>query len=190
MKYNLTINLPKSYWLKKWVSQNGQTPLIIGICSHCVADRPVFEQSNLFHPQPTLWWSFLYADGARHRYNKPHSPSHPKVHSQICVLPWLPFNLSIPHKIQNYFQIISNSPLRFLLRVCHPEYSLRWWRVTIRNRPQVTGRHRSMTTTQYHKHVVLIPLWHDKCSNIIQTENLTNMVHFAGESSSAWHVSN
>ena len=77
MKYNLTINPPKCYWpKKKGVSQNGQTPSIIGICSYCVLDRPVFERcQTLLHPELTPWWSFLLADGAHHK--KPHSPTHP-----------------------------------------------------------------------------------------------------------------
>ena len=79
MRYNLTINPPKCYWPKsKRVSQNGQTPNIIGICSYCVLDRPVFEWSQiLLHPELTLWWSFLFADGAHHK--KPHSLAHPTV---------------------------------------------------------------------------------------------------------------
>ena len=61
---------------KKGLSQNGQTPNIIGICSYCVLDRPVFERcQTLLHPELTLWWSFLLADGAHHK--KPHSPTHP-----------------------------------------------------------------------------------------------------------------
>ena len=60
MKYNLTVNPQKSYWPKKRVSQNGQTPNIIGICSYCVLDRPVFELNQiLLHPELTLWWSSL-----------------------------------------------------------------------------------------------------------------------------------
>ena len=60
------------------MSQNGQTPSIIGICSYCVLDRPVFERcQTLLHPELTLWWSFLLADGAHHK--KPHSPTHPHV---------------------------------------------------------------------------------------------------------------
>ena len=55
------------------VSQNGQTPSIIGICSYCVLDRPVFEQcQTLLHPELTPWWSFLLADGGHHK--KPHTP--------------------------------------------------------------------------------------------------------------------
>ena len=62
---------------KKGVSQNGQTPSIIGICSYCVLDRPVFERcQTLLHPELTPWWSFLLADGAHHK--KPHSPTHPR----------------------------------------------------------------------------------------------------------------
>ena len=58
------------------VSQNGQTPSIIGICSCCVPDRPVFERcQTLLHPELTPWWSFLLADGAHHK--KPHNPTHP-----------------------------------------------------------------------------------------------------------------
>ena len=53
--------------LKKGVSQNGQTPSIIGICSYCVLDRPVFERcQTLLHPELTPWWSFLLADGVSH----------------------------------------------------------------------------------------------------------------------------
>ena len=60
---------------KKGVSQNGQTPSIIGICSYCVLDRPVFERcQTLLHPELTPWWSFPLADGAHHK--KPHSPTH------------------------------------------------------------------------------------------------------------------
>ena len=57
------------------VNQNGQTPNIIGICSYCVPDRPVFEWNQvLLHPGLTPWWSFRFADGAHHK--KPHSPTH------------------------------------------------------------------------------------------------------------------
>ena len=60
---------------KKGVSQNGQTPTIIGICSYCVLDRAVFELNQvLLHPELTLWWFFFFAYGAHH--NKPHSPTH------------------------------------------------------------------------------------------------------------------
>ena len=60
----------------KGVRQNGQNPSIIGICSYCELDRPVFEQcQTLLHPELTPWWSFLLADGAHHK--KPHSPTHP-----------------------------------------------------------------------------------------------------------------
>ena len=46
---------------KKGVSQNGQTPNIIGICSYCVLDRPVLEWNQvLLHLELTLWWSFLF----------------------------------------------------------------------------------------------------------------------------------
>ena len=63
---------------KKAVSQNGQTPSIIGICSYCVLDRPEFERcQTLLHPELTPWWSFLLADGAHHK--KPHSPTHPHL---------------------------------------------------------------------------------------------------------------
>ena len=66
---------------KKGVSQNGQTPSIIGICSYCVLDRPVFERcQTLLHPELTPWWSFLLADGAHHK--KPHSPTHPHQNTQ------------------------------------------------------------------------------------------------------------
>ena len=63
---------------KKGVSQNGQTPSIIGICSYCVLDSPAFKRcQTLLHPELTPWWSFLLADGAHHK--KPHSPTHPKT---------------------------------------------------------------------------------------------------------------
>ena len=63
---------------KKGVSQNGQAPSIIGICSYCGLDMPVFERcQTLLHPELTLWWSFLLADGAHHK--KPHSPTHPNI---------------------------------------------------------------------------------------------------------------
>ena len=61
------------------VSQNGQTPNIIGICSYRVLDRPVFEWKQvLLHPELTPW-SFLFADGVHHK--KPHSPTHPNVYT-------------------------------------------------------------------------------------------------------------
>ena len=67
---------------KKGISQNGQTPSIIGICSYCVLDRPVFERcQTLFHPELTPWWSFLLADGAHHK--KPHSPTHPQQEQRL-----------------------------------------------------------------------------------------------------------
>ena len=57
---------------KKGVSQNGEIPNIIGICSYCVLDRPVFDWNQvLLHPELTPWWSFLFANGAHHK--KPHS---------------------------------------------------------------------------------------------------------------------
>ena len=66
---------------KKGVSQNGQTPSIIGICSYCVINRPVFERcQTLLHPELTPWWSFPLADGAHHK--KPHSPTHPPVETK------------------------------------------------------------------------------------------------------------
>ena len=69
---------------KKGVSQNGQTPSIIGICSYCVLDRPVFERcQTLVHPELTPWWSFLLGDGAHHK--KPHSPTHPTKHDDIAA---------------------------------------------------------------------------------------------------------
>ena len=38
-------------------------------------DRPVFERcQTLLHPELTLWWSFLLADG---HHKKPHNPTHP-----------------------------------------------------------------------------------------------------------------
>ena len=69
MKYILIINPPNVIGRKKkGVSQNGQTPKIIGICSYCVLDRPVFEWNQvLLHPELTPWWSFLFADGAHHK---------------------------------------------------------------------------------------------------------------------------
>ena len=61
---------------KKEFSKIGQTPSMIGICSYCVLDKPVFERyQTLLHPELTPWWSFLLADGAHHK--KPHSPTHP-----------------------------------------------------------------------------------------------------------------
>ena len=41
----------------------------------------------VLHPELTPWWSFLYADGARHK--KPHSPAHlmtfHKIHHLFCT---------------------------------------------------------------------------------------------------------
>ena len=53
-----------------------QTQNIFGICSYCVLDRPVFQWNQVvLHPELTLWWSVLNANGAQHK--KPHSPTHP-----------------------------------------------------------------------------------------------------------------
>ena len=77
---------------KKGVSQNGQTPSITWICSYYVLYRPVFERcQTLLHPELTLWWSFLLADGAHHK--KPHSPTHPmavleNIKSHTLVTIW------------------------------------------------------------------------------------------------------
>ena len=57
---------------KKGVSWNGQTSNIIGICSYCVLDKPVFEWNQvLLHPEPDHMVVFLLSDGAHHK--KPHS---------------------------------------------------------------------------------------------------------------------
>ena len=79
MKYNLTITRQNVIERKKKrVSQNGQTPNIIGICWYCVLDRTVFDWNQvLLHPELTPLWSFIFADGAHHK--KPHSPTHPTV---------------------------------------------------------------------------------------------------------------
>ena len=78
---------------KRRVSQNGQTPSIIGICSYCVLNRPVFERcQTLLHSELTRWWSFLLADGAHHK--KPHSPTHPLELSEwatACFKHWTAF---------------------------------------------------------------------------------------------------
>ena len=51
---------------------------MIGICSYCVLDRPIFERrQTLLHPDVTLWWSFLLAHGAHHK--RSHSPTHPSI---------------------------------------------------------------------------------------------------------------
>ena len=90
---------------KKGVSQNGQTPSIIGICSYCVLDRPVFEQcQTLLHPKLTLWWSFLLADGAHHK--KPHSPTHPSRLTSIGN-PTVVSTLGIPILVRQHFYIES-----------------------------------------------------------------------------------
>ena len=66
---------------KEGSQQKKNTPSIIGICSYCILDRPVFERcQTLLHPELTPWWSFLLADGAHHK--KPHSPTHPITWSQ------------------------------------------------------------------------------------------------------------
>ena len=67
---------------KKGVSQNGKTPNIIGICSYCVLDRPVFEWNQvLLYPELTPWWSFLFADGAQRK--KSHIPTHPHMSCKV-----------------------------------------------------------------------------------------------------------
>ena len=79
---------------KKGVRQNGQTPNIIGICSYCVLDRPVFGWNQiLLHPELTPWWSFLFDDGAHHK--KPHSPTHPRLPGQ---------EFPTRHKIDDFVQ--------------------------------------------------------------------------------------
>ena len=83
---------------KKGVSQNGQTPSIIGICSYCVLNRPVFERcQTLLHPGLTPWWSFPLADGALHK--KPHSPTHPRDNQQDTSIFFLLY--STPLALQN-----------------------------------------------------------------------------------------
>ena len=80
---------------KKGVSQNGQTQSIIGICSYCALDRPVFEQCQTqLHPELTPWWSFLFADGAHHK--KPHSPTHPLCYGEIETWPGPNLQLKAP----------------------------------------------------------------------------------------------
>ena len=61
-----------------------QVWFIIGICSYCVLDRPVFERrQTLLHPELIPWWSFLLADGAH--YKKPHSPTHPIMFQETLL---------------------------------------------------------------------------------------------------------
>ena len=58
---------------------------MIGICSYCVLDRPVFERcQTLLNPELTPWWSFLLVDGAHHK--KPHSPTHPTNYLRIMPI--------------------------------------------------------------------------------------------------------
>ena len=58
-----------------YLGQGWEYNCIIGICSYCVLDRPVFERcQTLLHPE--LRWYFLLADGAHHK--KPHNPTHPR----------------------------------------------------------------------------------------------------------------
>ena len=67
MEYALITNPTKCYLNEKRVSQNGQTPNIIKICSYCVLNGPVFElREILIHPGLTLGWSFLNTDAAHH----------------------------------------------------------------------------------------------------------------------------
>ena len=55
-----------------------KTTSMIGICSYCVPDRPVFEWTQvLLHPELTPWWSSLFADSAHHK--KLQSPIDPKA---------------------------------------------------------------------------------------------------------------
>ena len=89
-------------------------PSTIGICSYYVLDRPVFERcQTLLHPELTLWWSFLFADGAHHK--KPHSPTHRKssvqwvslIHGEhyiyICVYNQINYNtLMTQHTTKNW----------------------------------------------------------------------------------------
>ena len=50
--------------------------------AHIVQDRPVFGWcQTLLHPELTLWWSFLLADGAHHK--RPHSPTHPLIMAEV-----------------------------------------------------------------------------------------------------------
>ena len=76
---------------------------MIGICSYCVLDRPVFERcQTLLHPELTPWWSFLLADGAHHK--KPHSPTHPtstfKHLTVKQVFPREPYRLKVHRDAQ------------------------------------------------------------------------------------------
>ena len=80
---------PKCYWpkKKKGVSQNGQTPRIIGICSYCVLDRPEFERcQTLLHLDLTPWWSFLLADGMPTTRNLTAPPTPHVVYEMAAVL--------------------------------------------------------------------------------------------------------
>ena len=71
---------------KKGVGQNGQNTNIMGICSYCVLDKPVFEWNQaLLHPELTPWRSFLCADGAH--YKKPHSPTRPHLLNEEKKIP-------------------------------------------------------------------------------------------------------
>ena len=106
---------------KKGVSQNGQTPNIIGIRSYCVLDR-IFEWNQvLLHPELTPWWSFIFADGAYHK--KPCSPTHPKSTVQIysfCylssfLLSFLPQNFYLKLIDRNLHSLIYSSVLIIII---------------------------------------------------------------------------
>ena len=63
---------PLSRWCPPQKTSQPHPPI------YCVLDRPVFESNQIvLHPELTLWWSFLFGDGAHHK--KPHSPTHPCV---------------------------------------------------------------------------------------------------------------
>ena len=94
-----------------WVSQNGQTPSIIGICSYCVLDRPVFERcQTLLHPELTPWWSFLLTDGAHHK--KPHSPTHPIFGTKLLLIPMLTNCQLDPHPLNEQTTVKFESNIR------------------------------------------------------------------------------
>ena len=92
MKHNLTINPPQCCWpKKKAVSQNGQTPNIIGICSHCVLDRPVFEWNQiLLHLELTSGLSSLPMVPATRNLTALPTPrawrSSPRLRSGLSIL--------------------------------------------------------------------------------------------------------
>ena len=113
MKYNLTINPPKCCWPKKEGSQpKWPNPNIIGICSHCVLDRPLFEWNQVLQCGKLNFWSTRPKTDAPYMfYTKFHLPR-PVFHS--------------PSSKCTRIKLVSGRALVSLTVLLHPELTVYW----------------------------------------------------------------